>query len=475
MSQVAHEGTTTPATVAASATAWQPQIVALICNWCTYAGADMAGTTRRAYPASVRAIRVPCTGRIDPLLIVKAFEQGADGVVVSGCHPGDCHYVQGNLVARRRFTAMRALMEFLGLDARRLHFAWVSASEGMKWSQLVEGVTAAVHEAGPLRDWGKLTERERAAVCLPALPAAPRPAAPAGDHESIAKHLQSLATTLLGEQSASVVIGYTAGSLPDQMVPTFVTAADQTATLGWSDRCFNDLAVYLPSARKQWGKVAVVVKQCDARAAVGLLQESQIPREDVILVGVSCDGVRPRGELAAKCYPCDGEVASICDFTVTSEGVQRGAVASGGRRAVAADPRDALVQHLESLPADSRWAYWQGEFERCLRCYACRAACPLCYCAVCVAEKNQPQWVPTNINAKGNLTWNITRAFHLTGRCAGCDECARVCPADLRLDLINHRMAKEIEGRYGYRAGLDPAVSPPLATFKPDDAQEFIR
>jgi len=84
---------------------WEPQIVALICNWCTYAGADMAGTTRRTYPATVRPIRVPCTGRIDPLLIVKAFDQGADAVVVSGCHPGDCHYVQGNLVARRRFTA----------------------------------------------------------------------------------------------------------------------------------------------------------------------------------------------------------------------------------------------------------------------------------------------------------------------------------------------------------------------------------
>ncbi len=473
MFQVAHAGAPTAPTVGQEQ--WQPRIVALICNWCTYAGADMAGTTRRAYPASVRAIRVPCTGRIDPLLIVKAFEQGADGVLVSGCHPGDCHYVQGNLVARRRFTALRALMEFLGLDSKRLHFAWVSASEGVKWSQLVEEVTAAVLQVGPLQDWGKLTDAQRAALSLPPVPPAPREAPSGEDQQAIAQHLQSLAGTLLSEGQASVVIGYTAGSLPGQMVPAFVKRPEDAKTLGWSERCFNDLAVYLPSARRQWAKVAVVVKQCDARAAVGLLQESQIERDNVVLIGVSCPGVWQDGQLAAKCYPCDGEVSSLCDWTVTPQGAQKGAVASGAKRDVAADPRDALVAHMESLPAQDRWAYWQGQFDRCLRCYACRAACPLCYCSVCVAEKNQPQWIPTSIDAKGNMAWNITRAFHLVGRCGGCDECARVCPADVRLDLINHRMSMEVETRFGYRSGQDPSASPPLATFRPDDPQEFIR
>src|SRR3970282_1024820 len=89
---------------------WQPRIVAMVCNWCTYAGADGAGTARRAYAPNVRIVRFLCTGRMDPLFIVKAFEQGADGVLISGCHPGDCHYVQGILLARRRFTMFRALM-----------------------------------------------------------------------------------------------------------------------------------------------------------------------------------------------------------------------------------------------------------------------------------------------------------------------------------------------------------------------------
>ena len=128
---------------------WQPQIVALVCNWCSYAGADMAGTTRLQYPANVRMVRFPCTGRMSPLMILRAFEQGADGVLVSGCHPGDCHYVQGNLVARRRFTIFRSLMEFLGVDLRRLHFAWVSAAEGHKWAGVVKEVTTAVTAVGP--------------------------------------------------------------------------------------------------------------------------------------------------------------------------------------------------------------------------------------------------------------------------------------------------------------------------------------
>jgi coenzyme F420-reducing hydrogenase delta subunit/ferredoxin len=454
---------------------WQPQIVALICNWCTYAGADMAGTTRRAYPATVRSIRVPCTGRIDPLLVAKAFEQGADGVLVSGCHPGDCHYVQGNLVARRRFTALRALLGFLGLDPRRLRFAWVSASEGVKWAQVVEEATAAIREAGPQPAWGRSPGAPRTPVRLPAVPPAPRSAAPAAEQEAVAEHLRRLAGTLLAEGRVDAAVGYTPGSLPGQMVPAFVTGAEETATLGWSDRCLNNLAVYLPTTRRRWPRVAVVVKRCDARSVVGLLQENQLKREDVVLIGVACPGVQDDGGLALKCFPCDGEVHTLCDWTVGPEGARPGALPSGATRPVAPDPRDALVAHLEALPAEDRWAYWQDQFARCLRCYGCRAVCPLCYCAVCVAEKTRPQWIPAAIDGKGNTLWNAVRAFHLVGRCGGCDECARVCPADVRLDLLNHRLRMEVEGRFGYRAGEDPTAAPPLATFHPDDPQEFIR
>jgi coenzyme F420-reducing hydrogenase delta subunit/ferredoxin len=451
---------------------WQPTIVAVVCNWCTYAGADRAGTTRLTYPASVRMLRVPCTGRMSPLFVLRAFEQGADGVLLSGCHPGDCHYVQGNLFARRRFTAYRALLDFIGLDPRRFHVSWVSAAEGAKWASVVKEVTAAVREAGPLVDWGRANRNGD--VNLPAPPAPPR--APVSDAEAsaVSAHLRALCATLLRDRGISMVLGYRRGGLPGQMVPAFVARPEDASALEWNAHCHTNLAVYLAGAQRVTGKIATVVKQCDARAVVGLLQEAKIQREDVTIVGVSCAGVAVDGRLALKCYACDGDVAPLCDYAVTAEGVKEGATKSSPKRAVAADPRDAQIEYLAKLPSAERWAFWQEQFAACIRCYGCRAVCPLCYCESCITEKNQPQWIPTAIDGPGNTAWNFIRAYHLAGRCAGCDECARVCPSRLRLDLLNRRVAIEMEQRFHYRAGERSDGAPPLAAFQPDDPQEFI-
>ena len=136
---------------------WNPKIVAFVCNWCTYAGADLAGTSRLKYDASIRVLRVPCTGRIDTLFIVKAYEQGADCVLVSGCHPGDCHYDSGNYHARRRWTIFRELMSFLGIDDRRLQFSSVSAAEGVKWAKLINGLVDEIRSIDPFREYQTLT------------------------------------------------------------------------------------------------------------------------------------------------------------------------------------------------------------------------------------------------------------------------------------------------------------------------------
>ncbi len=135
---------------------WEPKIVCFVCNWCTYTGADLAGTSRMKQEPNARLIRVPCTGRIDPLFIIKAFENGADGVLVSGCHPGDCHYTAGNYHARRRWVFFRELMTFVGIDDTRLHFSWVSASEGKKWVDIVNGVIDKVREAGPFTPYQEM-------------------------------------------------------------------------------------------------------------------------------------------------------------------------------------------------------------------------------------------------------------------------------------------------------------------------------
>jgi coenzyme F420-reducing hydrogenase delta subunit len=131
--------------------AFEPRITAFVCNWCTYAGADLAGTSRLQYAPNMRIIKLPCTGRIDPLFVLKAFENGADAVLVSGCHPGDCHYTSGNYHARRRWTMFRKLLAMTGIGDDRLFFSWVSAAEGQKFADLVNDVTAKVRQAGPFR------------------------------------------------------------------------------------------------------------------------------------------------------------------------------------------------------------------------------------------------------------------------------------------------------------------------------------
>jgi F420-non-reducing hydrogenase iron-sulfur subunit len=135
---------------------FEPKIVAFVCNWCTYAGADLAGTSRINYATNVRIVRFPCTGRIDFMLLMKAFDNGADGVIVSGCHPNDCHYTSGNFHARRRWITYKSLMDFLGFDTRRLFFSWVSAAEGAKWGNLVNEVVDEVRILGPYDKYKKL-------------------------------------------------------------------------------------------------------------------------------------------------------------------------------------------------------------------------------------------------------------------------------------------------------------------------------
>ncbi|MCX8055256.1 MAG: hydrogenase iron-sulfur subunit [Ignavibacteria bacterium] len=137
---------------------FEPKIVAFVCNWCTYAGADLAGTSRIKYATNVRIVRFPCTGRIDYMLILKAFQNGADGVIVSGCHPNDCHYTSGNFHARRRWIVFNELLELLGFDKRRLFFSWVSAAEGAKWANLVNEVVTEVRKLGPFTEYEELSK-----------------------------------------------------------------------------------------------------------------------------------------------------------------------------------------------------------------------------------------------------------------------------------------------------------------------------
>jgi coenzyme F420-reducing hydrogenase delta subunit len=144
----------------ASESGFEPRIIAFVCTWCTYTGADLAGTNRLQMPPNVRVIRLNCSSRVDPLFVMKAFERGADGIIISGCHPGDCHYSTGNYYARRRFAIFRELLDFMGVDERRLTMSWVSASQGGKWRDVVSEAITRVKEIGPFHRYRRVEGAE---------------------------------------------------------------------------------------------------------------------------------------------------------------------------------------------------------------------------------------------------------------------------------------------------------------------------
>jgi len=130
---------------------WQPKIVGFACRWCTYAGADLAGTSRMQYPSSIRLVRVPCSGRVNPSFVIRAFQRGADGVLVAGCHPGDCHYTSGNLFTRRRYSLVQRFLEYMGIEPERFRVEWISAAEGARFAQVVTEMTRDIKALGPNR------------------------------------------------------------------------------------------------------------------------------------------------------------------------------------------------------------------------------------------------------------------------------------------------------------------------------------
>lgn len=139
---------------------FEPRVLAILCTWCSYAGADLAGVSRMQYSTNVRVVKVPCSARVNPLYILRALQEGWDGILVSGCHPGDCHYIAGNYAARRRFSVCRHFLDYIGIEPGRVNFSWVSASEGAKFAETINTVVEKVKKLGPAKRLVKEYARE---------------------------------------------------------------------------------------------------------------------------------------------------------------------------------------------------------------------------------------------------------------------------------------------------------------------------
>jgi Fe-S oxidoreductase len=280
--------------------------------------------------------------------------------------------------------------------------------------------------------------------------------------------LQQKAKELLTDKKVDLVIGY--GLIETGHIGTiFITTPEQSDRLLWNDQCVGNLVVYLKRKEvKKLGRPAIVVKGCDARAIAVLETEHQLDRENIIVIGIECAGIRVRNELQEKCKTCDVHQPPHCDFVIEQS-------EKSTFPPVDSSSRYARLEKIMSLSTEQRLDYWKNEFSRCIKCYACRQNCPMCYCDVCVADKNRPVRIDTSATLKGNFAWNILRAFHLAGRCVGCSACSTACPAGIDLDLLNLSLAKASEEHFNYRAGLERHSEPLVGTFSPEDQETFIR
>jgi len=305
--------------------------------------------------------------------------------------------------------------------------------------------------------------------------------------QQLTDDIRAIARKLLREKKVEVVIGYERGSLPLRRRPCFVRREEDADRLVWDGWCDNTLATYLPKRRE---KAAIVAKGCDSRAVVELIKEKQVPRDQVIVIGVPCKGMLDRVKVESSAD--SGRMAKAEEGPKTEETLRReGLLLDCCKTCVHPNPvlHDELVgepapqktqdpfsdiEAFIALKPEERWAYLSKEVEKCIRCYACRNACPLCYCPECFVDASLPQWVGKSIDASDTMIFHLMRAYHLAGRCVACGACERACPMGVDLGKLNRVLSKEVMDLFGYEAGLGLDEKSPLATFRPDDPESFI-
>jgi len=288
--------------------------------------------------------------------------------------------------------------------------------------------------------------------------------------------LKAKVRELLKNKQVELVIGYQRAADGVSVIPCFVENEKDAELLIWDAYCVYNLSGYLKDYPGK--KIGIVAKDCDLRSIVVLLQENQLKRENLFIIEMECHGVIDEKRLkydtqnqeinfAQKCKGCPSAKLSIADCVIKDKGEKR----------KTPDDYDEYepIRKMEAKAISERLKFWQEEFSRCIRCYACRQVCPMCYCPKCVAEQTQPAWFSKGTNLEGNLSWNVTRAMHLAGRCIDCGECERACPVGIPLRDINKKIQKDVQELFSYQAGLSAEAKPLFACFDKKDPDDFIK
>ena len=321
---------------------------------------------------------------------------------------------------------------------------------------------------------------------------------------SLVKNLRKEADRLLTEGKVKHVIGYEMVE-PLNARPFFAKSANDVNKLNYSPLCAHNLAVYLTLEEIKAGeKIGLVVKGCDSRAVTQLVQEGIVDREKVVLIGVPCQGIvnleKLREELDERNVQSSSATGILIENGVVKVETENGIIKLDRKEIVfdicnhCQNPTPLLydillgeevkpwgkenyedVREIERMDLKKRWNYWKEKLSKCVRCYACREVCPLCYCKECLVDKTMPTWVRKSVVESENAFFHLMRVFHLAGRCVGCVACERSCPVGIPLSKLFRKMEKDVKKLFDYKAGMGVEQKPLLASFKLEDPEEFIK